>query len=91
MLPGSHLRGVIYPDGFVDGYLLHRSLQNSGRHGHMSAESRLPWKQPEGEWLSDYDFRDIVLVAGEDTYAYKGLRDVSRPYSRPDKEGGCDR
>lgn len=82
-----------------NGYLLHRSLQNSGRHGYrralvhhyMSAESLLPWKQPEGEWLGEYDFRDIVMVAGEDPYAYKGLRDVSVPYSRPDKGGGCDR
>ena len=37
------------------------------------------------------DFRDIVLVAGEDPYAYKGTVEVSKPYSRPDKDGGCDR
>ncbi len=133
VLPGSHRRGVIYPDrdqddprfdctseafGFpydeqdavpvevpagaaliFNGYLLHRSLENSGRHGYrralvhhyMSAESLLPWKEPEGEYLGEYDFRDIVMVAGEDPYAYKGLRDVSVAYSRPDKGGGCDR
>ena len=133
VLPGSHRRGVIYPDrvtddprfdctteayGFphaeedavpveipagaallFDGYLLHRSLQNSGRHGYrralvhhyMSAESLLPWKDPEGDYFGEYDFRDIVLVAGEDPYAYKGLRNVSVTYSRPDQQGGCER
>jgi phytanoyl-CoA hydroxylase len=82
-----------------NGYLLHRSLENSGRHGYrrafvshyMSAESLLPWKQPQGEFFGEFDFRDIVMVAGEDPYAYKGLLDASRPHSRPDKEGGCDR
>jgi ectoine hydroxylase-related dioxygenase (phytanoyl-CoA dioxygenase family) len=83
-----------------NGYLLHRSLENSGRHGYrralanhyMSAESLLPWSPPtEGEHMGIADFRDIVLVAGEDPYAYKGVTDVRRPYSRPDKDGGCDR
>ena len=90
VLPGSHRRGVLYPDreqddpGFdcsieaydfpyrdsdavpveipagsaviFNGYLLHRSLQNSGRHGfrralahhYMSAESLLPWMDTAG-------------------------------------------
>lgn len=133
VIPGSHRRGVLYPDheqtdprfdctqeayGFpytdddavpveipagaaliFNGYLLHRSLENSGAHGYrrslvnhyMSAESLLPWKQPEGEFFGEYDYRDIVLVAGEDPYAYKGVRDISKPHSRPDKDGGCDR
>jgi phytanoyl-CoA hydroxylase len=134
VLPGSHRRGVLYPDrdqederfdcaieayGFpyrdedavpvempagaaliFNGYLLHRSLQNSGKHGYrraltnhyMSAESLLPWKEvPEGVHVGKHDFRDVVMVAGEDPYAYKGLADISRPYSRPDKDGGCDR
>lgn len=133
VIPGSHRRGVLYPDRDQDdprfdctkeaydfphtddeaipveipagtalvfnGYLLHRSLENSGRHGYrralvnhyMSAESLLPWKQPEGEFFGEYDYRDIVMVAGQDPYAHKGLRDISRPLSRPDKEGGCDR
>jgi len=30
------------------------------------------------------DYRDIVLVAGEDPYAYKGTRDISIPYLRPE-------
>jgi hypothetical protein len=82
-----------------DGYLLHRSLENSGRHGYrralvhhyMSAESLLPWKEPEGDYFGEYDYRDIVIVAGEDPYAYKGIRDLSKTYSRSDKDGGCDR
>lgn len=133
VIPGSHRRGVLYPDRDQDdprfdctkeaydfphtddeaipveipagtalifnGYLLHRSLENSGEHGYrralvnhyMSAESLLPWKQPEGEFFGEFDYRDIVLVAGRDPHAHKGLRDISRPLSRPDKEGGCDR
>ena len=37
------------------------------------------------------DYRDIVMVAGEDPYAYKGTEEIAKPYSRPDKDGGCDR
>ncbi|QDP96007.1 phytanoyl-CoA dioxygenase family protein [Microlunatus elymi] len=132
VLPGSHRRGVLYPDreqddprfdctteayGFpyrdedavpveipagtaliFNGYLLHRSLQNSGQHGYrralanhyMSAESLLPWHRvPDGVGVAEHDSRDIVLVAGEDPYAYKGIEDLHRAHSRPDKEGGC--
>jgi ectoine hydroxylase-related dioxygenase (phytanoyl-CoA dioxygenase family) len=134
VLPGSHRRGVLYPDreqddpGFdcsieaydfpyrdsdavpveipagsaviFNGYLLHRSLQNSGRHGfrralahhYMSAESLLPWMTPPpGVHVGKHDYRDVVLVAGEDPYAYKGIDDIARPHTRPDKDGGCDR
>lgn len=134
VLPGSHRRGVLYPDREQDdprfdcsieaydfpysdedavpveipagtavifnGYLLHRSLQNSGRHGfrralanhYMSAESLLPWLPvPDGVHVGKHDYRDIVLVAGEDPYAYKGTEDIAHPHSRPDKDGGCDR
>lgn len=82
------------------GYLLHRSLENSGQHGYrralanhyMSAESLLPWAPPgPTEHMGIADFRDIVLVAGEDPYAYKGTADIRRAYSRADKDGGCDR
>ncbi|MGD7706629.1 phytanoyl-CoA dioxygenase family protein [Microlunatus sp. Y2014] len=81
-----------------NGYLLHRSLPNSGAHGlrralvnhYMSAESLLPWHD-DGEPFAVSDHRDIVLVAGEDPYAYKGTTDLARPGSRPDKQGGCDR
>jgi phytanoyl-CoA hydroxylase len=134
VLPGSHRRGVLYPDreqddpGFdcsieaydfpyrdsdavpveipagsaviFNGYLLHRSLQNSGVHGfrralahhYMSAESLLPWMTPPpGIHVGKHDYRDVVLVAGEDPYAYKGVDDIARPHTRPDKDGGCDR
>lgn len=83
-----------------NGYLLHRSLENSGRHGYrralanhyMSAESLLPWRAPAAEeWMAIADYRDVVLVAGEDPYAYKGTADLSVPHTRPDRDGGCDR
>lgn len=83
-----------------NGYLLHRSLENSGKHGYrralanhyMSAESLLPWEPPGPDaHMGIADFRDIVLVAGEDPYAYKGTADLRHAYSRPDKDGGCDR
>ncbi|GAA1489691.1 phytanoyl-CoA dioxygenase family protein [Brachybacterium sacelli] len=134
VLPGSHRRGILYPDReqfdpafdcsieaydfpwdesdavpveipagsaiIFNGYLLHRSLQNSGRHGYrraltnhyMSAESLLPWQGlPEGTHIGKHDFRDIVMVTGDDPYEYKGVSDIARPHSRPDKDGGCDR
>jgi phytanoyl-CoA hydroxylase len=83
-----------------NGYLLHRSLQNSGAHGfrralanhYMSAESLLPWRAPKpDQHMGVADYRDIVIVAGEDPYAWKGVDDLSVPYSRADKDGGCDR
>jgi phytanoyl-CoA hydroxylase len=83
-----------------NGYLLHRSLQNSGQHGYrralanhyMSAESLLPWRDlPDDVHVGKHDFRDIVMIAGTDPYAYKGTVNVSTPLSRPDKDGGCDR
>jgi hypothetical protein len=74
-----------------NGYLLHKSNPNTGRRGlrralvnhYMSASSLLAWGGRD-------DYRDIVLVAGTDPYAYKGLADLSRPGVRPDREGGCD-
>jgi hypothetical protein len=58
-----------------NGYLLHRSLPNTARHGmrralvnhYMSAESLLPWFAPaEPQAMGRLDHRDIELVAGED-------------------------
>lgn len=81
-----------------NGYLLHRSLPNTGRHGmrrafvghYMSAQSLLPWDQlPEGTHIAKHDWRDIVMVAGQDPYAWKGLQDLTDPEIRPDREGGC--
>lgn len=134
VLPGSHRRGVIYPDREIDdtrfdctteayrfpydesdavpvqvpagaaiifdGYLLHRSLPNVAKHSlrraianhYMSAQSLLPWRALRpGEHMAIVDDRDIVLVSGEDPYAYKGFEDNHKAYLRPDREGGCDR
>ncbi|UED87978.1 phytanoyl-CoA dioxygenase family protein [Streptomyces profundus] len=83
-----------------NGYLLHKSLPNSGRHGcrralvghYMSAESLLPWAPPPADvGMARADFRDIVLVAGHDPYAWKGTDEIRRPRVRPDRAGGCDR
>ncbi len=85
---------------FFNGYLLHRSLPNWAPHGfrrslvnhYMSAESTLPWLKNEGyegDWLGQQDFRDIILVAGEDPYAWKGVEDRSRAHCRKSGEGGC--
>jgi phytanoyl-CoA hydroxylase len=83
-----------------NGYLLHRSLPNTARTGlrralinhYMSAQSLLPWTQPpEGVHVAKWDCRDIVMVAGRDPYAWRGTADITRPYIRPDRDGGCHR
>jgi phytanoyl-CoA hydroxylase len=83
-----------------NGYLLHRSLPNAARNGlrralinhYMSAQSLLPWTRPPDDvHVAKWDSRDIVMVAGRDPYAWRGITDVSRPYIRPDKDGGCHR
>lgn len=45
----------------------------------------------EREPMGTADHRDVLLVAGEDPYAFKGTTDVMRPHVRPDGEGGCIR
>jgi phytanoyl-CoA hydroxylase len=92
---------VAVPAGSIvlfNGYLLHMSLPNTGRHGlrralvhhYMSAQSLLPWMLPPvGVTMGRADHRDIVLVAGTDPYASKGTVDVMRPHVRPDGQGGC--
>ena len=83
-----------------NGYLLHRSLPNTARSGlrralvnhYMSAQSLLPWtRPPQDVHIAKWDCRDIVMVAGRDPYAWRGTADVSHPYIRPDKNGGCHR
>jgi phytanoyl-CoA hydroxylase len=86
---------------FFNGYLLHRSLPNKAKTGYrrclvnhyMSAESLLPWfnqkSMPEGEKTATADYRDIVLVAGRDPYAYKGLENRARAHVRAAGDGGC--
>jgi len=84
---------------FFNGYLLHRSLPNKAKSGYrralvnhyMSAESLLPWHPPQpGEAVGSLDFRDIVMVAGDDPYAYKGTHTVNATFVRASGEGGCD-
>ncbi|MFK7801442.1 MAG: phytanoyl-CoA dioxygenase family protein, partial [Anaerolineae bacterium] len=84
---------------FFNGYLLHRSLPNFATSGYrrvlvnhyMSAQSLLPWHAPkDGEWTAISDYRDIVMIAGDDPYGWKGTENIAEPYLRPDGEGGCD-
>lgn len=84
---------------FFNGYLLHRSLPNYASAGYrrvlvnhyMSAESFLPWygDLPAGKHAAIADHRDIVMIAGEDPYGFRGVEDVHRPHVRPSGEGGC--
>lgn len=83
---------------FFHGYLLHRSLPNYAKSGYrrvlvnhyMSAESLLPWKNPEpGVSMATADYRDIIMIAGEDPYAWKGIADIHGASVRADGEGGC--
>src|SRR5438874_9683301 len=83
---------------FFNGYLLHRSLPNQAKggfrralvHHYMSATSLLPWANVEGgESVATADYRDVVLVAGKDPYAYKGTTTHATPHVRPTGEGGC--
>jgi ectoine hydroxylase-related dioxygenase (phytanoyl-CoA dioxygenase family) len=83
---------------FFNGYLLHRSLPNRATSGYrralvnhyMSAESLLPWRPPkEGVAMAQHDYRDIVMVAGQDPYAYKGIENIAFSHIRPNREGGC--
>jgi phytanoyl-CoA hydroxylase len=82
---------------FFNGYLLHRSLPNRAKTGYwrvlvnhyMSASSLLPWRLKPGDRPAIADFRDIVMIAGKDPYAWKGTEDVSEAHIRPSGEGGC--
>lgn len=84
---------------FFNGYLLHRSLPNYAGGGfrralvnhYMSAESLLPWfgKDNMPSWTAAADYRDIVMVAGKDPYAWKGLENRAGAHVRPSGEGGC--
>jgi hypothetical protein len=74
---------------FFNGYVLHRSLPNRAKAGfrralvthYMSARSLLPWAM--GAPRAREDVRDIVMIAGDDPYAWRGLEDISMPYLRP--------
>jgi ectoine hydroxylase-related dioxygenase (phytanoyl-CoA dioxygenase family) len=80
---------------FFNGYLLHRSLPNRAKSGYrralvnhyMSAESLLAWSYDLN--LAQADYRDVVLVAGTDPYAWKGLEHRVDAQLRFDRDGGC--
>jgi phytanoyl-CoA hydroxylase len=83
---------------FFNGYLLHRSLPNYAESGfrrslvnhYMSAESLLPWINPTGPFsVATLDHRDVIMIAGEDPYAFQGYVDVHGAHVRPDGKGGC--
>jgi len=86
---------------FFNGYLLHRSLPNRAPAGtyrrslvnhFMSAESYLPWGlPPEGTHVAKYDYRDVVMVSGQDPYAHRGYEQIKKPMIRPSGDGGCDK
>ena len=76
---------------FFHGYLLHRSLPNRSKthlrralvNHYMSAESQLPWMGPAGNTDGTKDMRDIVMIAGKDPYAWKGIENKAEPHVRP--------
>jgi len=80
---------------FFNGYLLHRSLPNvtpdQFRRAlaihYMSAHSPLPWNWDgrldySKDLAEGCDMRDIVMIAGEDPYAWKGTQSLTYPYIR---------
>jgi phytanoyl-CoA hydroxylase len=80
-----------------NGYLLHRSLPNYATSGYrralvnhfMSAESLLPWARTDDGQISYADYRDIVMIAGQDPYHWKGIEERAAPHVRASGEGGC--
>jgi len=80
-----------------NGYTLHRSLPNRATHGfrralvnhYMSASSLLPWRIVQGMPTATLDYRDIVMVAGQDPYAWRGIEEIACAKVRPSGEGGC--
>jgi phytanoyl-CoA hydroxylase len=39
--------------------------------------------------MGTVDHRDVLLIAGDDPYEFKGTEDVMHPHVRPDGEGAC--
>ena len=73
-----------------NGYLHHRSLANRAPAGtfrralvnhYMSAQSFLPWDW-DGRIPATRDMRDIMMVCGNDPYAYKGIEDITFAFLR---------
>lgn len=74
---------------FFDGYLLHSSYMNRTPDGfrrallyvYCNADSPFAF-DPTSYQPAAGDYRDIVMVAGEDPYAWKGTAPLGRPYVR---------
>ncbi|MEM9915612.1 MAG: phytanoyl-CoA dioxygenase family protein [Planctomycetota bacterium] len=65
---------------------------------YMNASSLLPWTDnlqqhdcfiDHNRTVAKADARDIVMIAGNDPYAWMGTTDNHRPHVRPSGEGGC--
>jgi hypothetical protein len=77
---------------FFNGYTLHRSLDNRRSSGFrralvlhcMSAHSTLPWSFGNSAF-APFDYRDIVMVAGTDPHAARGIEQLATPFLRPEK------
>lgn len=86
---------------FFNGYTLHRSLPNRAPEGtyrralvnhYMSCESFLPWFPPAADYksgMAKLDYRDVVIVAGEDPYKHHGYTNIAEALLRPDGRSGC--
>lgn len=92
--PKDDLVPVEVPAGsvvFFNGYTLHSSQRNKTTdcfrlalvNHYMSAESMLPWDQ-DGKLDPTEDMRDILMIAGTDPYAWKGVAELNKPYLRPE-------
>jgi len=88
MIPVEIKKGSVV---FFNGYTLHSSRRNKTTdcfrtalvNHYMSAESMLPWDQ-DGKLPATEDLRDIVMIAGEDPYSWKGIKEANQPYLRPE-------
>ena len=91
--PGSATAVPLEPGSvvFFNGYLLHSSYPNRLQRGfrrsllfvYVSAETPMHWHPTDFRQANALsDWRDIVLVAGKDPYAWKGLADAGRAYVR---------
>jgi phytanoyl-CoA hydroxylase len=86
---------------FFNGYTLHRSLPNRAPEGtyrralvnhYMSCESFCPWQPPAPDYkagMAKHDYRDVVIVAGQDPYSHHGYATFAEPMLRPDGRSGC--
>ncbi len=73
---------------FFNGYLLHRSRKNRSEvyrrvlvNHYMNAWSLLPWSVKDGESVATADRRNVIPVAGQDPYAWKGYENAPQNVS----------